>query len=67
MLNNGEMGAMVFQPYCVKAEPGHTIRFVPTDNRYNAESMNGFIQRVPKSSRANEAMKRYWVTSVKLV
>jgi pseudoazurin len=43
MLNKGESGAMVFEPAFVKAEPGDTIRFVPTDKGHNAESIKGML------------------------
>ena len=39
MLNKGENGAMVFQPDFVLAEPGDTIRFIPTDKTHNVESI----------------------------
>lgn len=43
MLNKGADGAMVFEPALVRAEPGDTIRFVPTDKGHNAESIKGMI------------------------
>ncbi len=43
MLNKGEKGAMVFEPDLVKAAPGDTIRFVPTDKSHNAEAIKGMI------------------------
>lgn len=40
MLNKNEAGqTMVFEPDFVKAEPGDTIKFVPTDKNHNAESV----------------------------
>ena len=39
MLNKGEKGAMVFQPDHIKAAPGDTIRFVPTDKGHNVETI----------------------------
>lgn len=39
MLNKGEAGAMVFEPAFVRAEPGDTIRFIPTDKSHNVESI----------------------------
>lgn len=40
MLNKNESGqTMVFEPAFVKAEPGDTIKFVPTDKNHNAESV----------------------------
>lgn len=43
MLNKGEKGGMVFQPDFVKAAPGDTIKFVPTDKGHNAESIKGML------------------------
>lgn len=43
MLNKGTKGAMVFEPDFVQAEPGDTIRFVPTHKSHNAESIKGML------------------------
>lgn len=43
MLNKGEKGAMVFVPDMVKAAPGDTVRFVPTDKSHNAEAIKGML------------------------
>ena len=43
MLNKGEKGNMVFQPDFVRAAPGDTIKFVPTDKSHNAETIKGMI------------------------
>ncbi|WP_274628613.1 pseudoazurin [Arvimicrobium flavum] len=43
MLNKGQKGAMVFEPDLVKAAPGDTIKFVPTDKSHNAEVIKGMI------------------------
>ena len=43
LLNKGEKGAMVFVPDLVKAAPGDTIRFVPTDKSHNAEAIKGML------------------------
>ena len=43
MLNKGEKGSMVFQPDFVKAAPGDTVKFVPTDKTHNAEIIPGRI------------------------
>lgn len=43
MLNKGAKGAMVFEPDFVQAQPGDTIRFVPTDKSHNAESIKGMV------------------------
>lgn len=39
MLNKGEAGMMVFEPAYVRAEPGDTVTFVPTDKSHNVESI----------------------------
>lgn len=42
MLNKGADGTpMVFEPHVVRAEPGDTITFVPTDKGHNSVSMKG--------------------------
>ncbi len=41
MLNNGEAGAMVFEPAYIAAQPGDTIVFVPTDRGHNAATLEG--------------------------
>lgn len=43
MLNKGEKGAMVFEPDFLKAQPGDTIRFLPTDKGHNVESIKGML------------------------
>jgi len=43
MLNKGEKGAMVFEPDFVRAAPGDTVKFVPTDKSHNAETIKGMI------------------------
>ncbi|RUW78745.1 MULTISPECIES: pseudoazurin [unclassified Mesorhizobium] len=43
MLNKGEKGSMVFQPAFVRAAPGDTVKFVPTDKSHNAESIKDMI------------------------
>jgi len=43
MLNKGTKGAMVFEPDFVRAEPGDTVRFVPTDKSHNAETIKGML------------------------
>lgn len=43
MLNKGEKGAMVFEPDFVKAVPGDTVTFVPTDKSHDAESIKGML------------------------
>ncbi|WP_054309586.1 pseudoazurin [Mesorhizobium sp. 1M-11] len=42
MLNKGSDGeTMVFEPMVVKAQPGDTITFVPTDKSHNSASVKG--------------------------
>lgn len=43
MLNRGEKGAMIFEPDFIRAAPGDTIRFVPTDKGHNAEIIAGML------------------------
>ncbi|MFD0915418.1 pseudoazurin [Pseudahrensia aquimaris] len=43
MLNKGEKGGMVFEPDFVKAAPGDTLKFVPTDKGHNVESIKGML------------------------
>jgi pseudoazurin len=43
MKNKGAAGMMVFEPAYVVAQPGDTIRFVPTDPGHNAETIPGMI------------------------
>ena len=43
MLNSGDKGAMVFQPAFIKAAPGDTVTFLPTDKSHNAESIKGML------------------------
>ena len=56
MLNKGEKGRMVFEPDYVKAEPGDTIRFIPTDKGHNAETIKGMLPEGAKAfkSKFNE-------------
>lgn len=43
MLNSGPGGTMVFSPAAVKAKPGDTLRFLPTEPGHNAETIAGMI------------------------
>jgi pseudoazurin len=43
MLNKGDKGGMVFQPDFVKASPGDTIKFIPTDKGHNVESIKNML------------------------
>ncbi|MTH33718.1 pseudoazurin [Paracoccus limosus] len=56
MLNKGEAGAMVFEPAFTKAEPGDTIRFIPTDKGHNVEGIKDILPAgvAPFKSPINE-------------
>ena len=41
--NNGAQGIMVFEPSFVRADPGDTIVFKPTDPGHNAETIPGML------------------------
>ena len=43
MLNKGEAGTMVFEPAFVRAEPGDTIHFIPTDKSHNVEAIKDIL------------------------
>jgi pseudoazurin len=44
MLNEGPDGnRMVFEPAVVMAEPGDTVRFVPTDKGHNAQTVDDVL------------------------
>lgn len=43
MLNKGDDGAMVFEPDFIKAMPGDTITFLPTDKGHNVETIKGML------------------------
>ncbi len=43
MLNKGEKGTMVFVPDLIIAQPGDTVKFLPTDKGHNAESIKGML------------------------
>lgn len=43
MLNKGEAGTMVFEPAFIKAEPGDTVRFIPTDKSHNVEALKDIL------------------------
>lgn len=43
MKNQGAEGAMVFEPSFIKAAPGDTIRFKPSDPSHNAETMANML------------------------
>ena len=56
MLNKGEDGPMVFEPAFVRAEPGDTITFVPTDKSHNVEAIAEILPEgvEPFKSKLNE-------------
>ncbi len=56
MLNKGEAGVMVFEPAYIAAEPGDTIRFLPTDKGHNVESIEETLpdEVAPFKSAFNE-------------
>ncbi len=43
MKNQGAAGAMVFEPAFIKAMPGDTVRFKPTDPSHNAETIPNML------------------------
>ncbi|MCB1341961.1 MAG: pseudoazurin [Pseudooceanicola sp.] len=43
MQNKGEVGAMVFEPAFVKAQPGDVVKFIPTDKGHNVEDIDGML------------------------
>lgn len=43
MLNKGEKGPMVFEPDLIMANPGDSIKFVPTDKSHNVQSIKGML------------------------
>jgi len=52
MLNKGEKGGMVYQPDFVRAAPGDTIKFIPTDKGHNVESIKGMLPDGVKKFRS---------------
>ena len=57
MLNKGAKGAMVFEPDLIKAMPGDTVTFVPTDKSHDAESIRACSRKAPSLSRASSASR----------
>lgn len=43
MLTKGKSGMMVFEPAFVKAAPGDTVRFMPTEPTHNAETIKTML------------------------
>ncbi|SFS83660.1 pseudoazurin [Brevundimonas viscosa] len=62
MLNRGDGGTMVFSPAVVRARPGDTIRYVPTDPGHNAETIAGMLPAGVQVTRG--AMGREYVLRV---
>ena len=62
MLNSGPGGAMVFSPAVVRARPGDTIRYVPTNPGHNAETIAGMLPAGVAVTRG--AMGREYVLTV---
>ncbi|MDO1559530.1 pseudoazurin [Brevundimonas sp. 2R-24] len=62
MLNRGEGGNMVFVPAVVRARPGDTIRYVPTNPGHNAETIAGMLPPGVQVTRG--AMGREYVLQV---
>ncbi|MTE01917.1 pseudoazurin [Paracoccus sp. YIM 132242] len=56
MLNKGEAGMMVFEPAFVKAAPGDTVHFIPTDKSHNVEAIKDILPAgvEPFKSKMNE-------------
>jgi pseudoazurin len=49
MLNKGKKGPMVYEPDFVRAAPGDTVTFVPTDKSHNAVSIK---EMLPEGAQA---------------
>lgn len=62
MLNRGDGGNMVFSPAVVRARPGDTIRYVPTNPGHNAETIAGMLPAGVQVTRG--AMGREYVLQV---
>jgi pseudoazurin len=63
MKNQGAAGAMVFEPAFIRANPGDTVRFVPTDPSHNAETINTMLPA--GASPAKGAMNKEFALTVK--
>ncbi len=57
MRNQGAAGVMVFEPAFVKAMPGDTVRFLPTDPGHNAETIPTMLPAgvTPSKGQINQA------------
>lgn len=51
MKDSGAEGAMVFEPSFIKAMPGDTVRFVPTNPSHNAETIAAMLPAGVTSSK----------------
>ena len=63
MKNQGAAGAMVFEPAFIKAQPGDTVKFVPTDMSHNAETIPTMLPAGIAPSKG--AMNKEFVLTVK--
>lgn len=56
MKNAGEAGAMVFEPGLIEIAAGDTIKFIPTDQAHNAESIKEILPEgaEPFKGKVNE-------------
>lgn len=56
MRNQGEAGPMVFEPAVIKAAPGDTVRFIPSDKTHNVEGVKGMLPEgvEPFKGKTNE-------------
>lgn len=56
MRNQGETGAMVFEPATIKAAPGDTVHFIPSDKTHNVETIKGMLPEgaEPFKGKTNE-------------
>lgn len=63
MKNQGAAGAMVFEPALIKAQPGDTVKFVPTDMSHNAETIPSMLPTGVTPSKGG--MNKEFVLTVK--
>lgn len=63
MKNQGAAGAMVFEPAFIKAQPGDTVKFIPTDMSHNAETIPTMLPAGVTPSKG--AMNKEFVLTVK--
>ena len=53
MLNNGETGAMVFEPALTQVAVGDTVTFLPTDRGHNVETMKEILPEGAESFKGS--------------